>query len=219
MAPTIFNYSTGRYGSSKKSLSRNDAEIHRQALRKYHQDQYEKLAQLFARYDRDSSGFLDREEVRRLLIDYACETHGLKVSHNQEADHDGRQVTEEEVHAMLVMADKDNNETTIAKREIEGLVRIWCYYLQSKDKLDTEFVRFDVNRDKVLDWAEVRGFLIFLNGGGNVTQKTVEKVYVEFLSSHFICLFSASHKQEIKIYCSGENVVRDVVVGWLSYIK
>ena len=133
-------------------------------------------ATLFARYDKDDSGYLDREELHGLLIDL----------------NNGAPVSKYALNFVIEQSNLENkklgasaNQRFLARNEYTSLqqlkpaIALWKYLQFEQQWIDTRWDDFDVNHDNIISVDELRLLLTKLNDGIEVSEKEARWVMLE----------------------------------------
>mmetsp|Transcript_96758 Transcript_96758/g.312450 ORF Transcript_96758/g.312450 Transcript_96758/m.312450 type:complete len:213 (+) Transcript_96758:56-694(+) len=147
---------------SAADLRRIKAEMEADAERR----RYKKLLE---RYDSDTTGKLNKEQMVKLLTDLDSSTPP------------GTAPSEEELNFIIQCADVSGSwlgfsDGEIDAEEIEEAVVKWSTYTRIRNDLDKTFKKFDKTETGQLNPDELKEFLKELNGGKEVTDEEVKWV-------------------------------------------
>eukprot|EP00756_Hemistasia_phaeocysticola_P027526 Hpha_TRINITY_DN16122_c1_g2::TRINITY_DN16122_c1_g2_i2::g.7276::m.7276 len=117
----------------------------------------------WSKYDSNTSGALERPQLRQFLTDYDFSTPK------------GVPPTEFEVDYILQVADFRRNGA-INKDELENALTAWATYQEYKVVLDRVIAKYDATGDGGLTKAEVTSWLTELNGGVKVPDEEAELI-------------------------------------------
>merc|ERR1712216_748726 len=107
---------------------------------------------LFAKYDRNRSNALDRDELKALLVEFN-ETHG----------HAGMKVEDQDLNDLMTMCDISKTGA-INRGEVLRAVEVWKNYLKVLPTVDKYFAKYDSNNSGRLELGELKALLEELNG-------------------------------------------------------
>ena len=125
------------------------------------------LKNMLKKYDTDGSSDLDATELKQLLAHYDNgiksdwnECHTGMVLHNI----GGVDPTEEEV-TWLLEAMKNHKPSCVDVSEIGFVLDLWHSYIMNREKLKEAFTKFDTDRNKRLEFDQLKNYLTELNHG------------------------------------------------------
>eukprot|EP01006_Ploeotia_vitrea_P022106 TRINITY_DN54517_c0_g2_i1.p2 TRINITY_DN54517_c0_g2~~TRINITY_DN54517_c0_g2_i1.p2 ORF type:complete len:201 (+),score=40.42 TRINITY_DN54517_c0_g2_i1:82-684(+) len=106
---------------------------------------------LFARFDTDHSGFLDRRQLKKLLVSL----------------NGGQSVTDSELQFVLYSGDKTDGhiDNQLSKSELESALAAWKTIKEHKAELDVIYKKYDTNKTGRLEEQQLARLLADLDNG------------------------------------------------------
>lgn len=122
---------------------------------------------LFAEYDTNHSGKLEKDQIVRFLS--ALDSPSAAASHPP---------TDEEVDYILRVADQSGDDA-LEFDELDAAVQAWNVYIKMQQELKGKLKEFDTSQTGALSKDELAAYLKSLNGGVEVSPEEVEWVMNE----------------------------------------
>lgn len=124
------------------------------------------INKILARYDTNSSGKLERNQVEKLLGDIDSSTPK------------GTPPKPEEIDFILKVANQDGDDC-LSGDELIVALRKWNTYLEKREMMHAKLQEFDISKTGTLEKPELKAYLTSLNGGKPVDDKEVDWVLSE----------------------------------------
>jgi len=124
------------------------------------------LREVVAKYDTNSSGKLEKDQICQLLTDI------------DDFSPAGTPPTDTEVDFILSVADQEGNGCLDAD-EIEGAIRTWRIYTQHRARMEEAIAKHDKSNTGKLNQAELKEYLRELNDGEAVSDAEAKWVLEE----------------------------------------
>jgi len=142
----------------KRAASGNDTAQRRLDLAQQRKQAKEQRKALVKKYDKDKNGQLEREELKKLLI----EDSKMEVS-------------DQDVEYYFIRFDRSQSGG-ITPEEIESLLASFHAYVQTKPQAEEFMAKYDVSKDGFLSKEELKQLMTDLNDGKPVADTEVEGV-------------------------------------------
>eukprot|EP00929_Paragymnodinium_shiwhaense_P009256 TRINITY_DN113354_c0_g1_i1.p1 TRINITY_DN113354_c0_g1~~TRINITY_DN113354_c0_g1_i1.p1 ORF type:complete len:234 (-),score=66.26 TRINITY_DN113354_c0_g1_i1:60-761(-) len=114
-------------------------------------------------YDEDGSGFLEIEELRFCLRDYASEVFKREV-----------EPSEDDLDFLLFLCSEDMKAAAFAVHELLKALKLWDDMLTYTPKISRVIKRRDSNGDGYIDRRELALFMLEINEGNPVDARTLD---------------------------------------------
>jgi len=154
--------STGGGAIAPTPLS--DAELRRQEAAWKEYQLRVKMTKIIQKYDSNRTKKLEPDQVKQLLTDMDMSTPP------------GTEPSQEELDWVLKVADV-SGDGSIDSDELSQAMACWKTFVDNREHLVQVMAKFDVSKSGNLSKAEVRPYLVELNGGHEVTEKEVNMVF------------------------------------------
>eukprot|EP00930_Biecheleria_cincta_P089309 TRINITY_DN7858_c0_g1_i1.p1 TRINITY_DN7858_c0_g1~~TRINITY_DN7858_c0_g1_i1.p1 ORF type:complete len:176 (+),score=35.68 TRINITY_DN7858_c0_g1_i1:46-573(+) len=123
-----------------------------------------KMTKILQKYDSNKSKKLEPDQVKQLLTDMDISTPP------------GTEPSQEELDWVLKVADV-SGDGSIDANELTEAMGCWQTFVDNRERLQQVMAKFDVSKSGTLSKAEVRPYLVELNGGNEVTDEEVDMVF------------------------------------------
>lgn len=144
---------------------REDMANNRREAAKRYAKETEVVRRLMEAYDTDKSGYLEPEDIAKMLTD---QTFSL-IGHSEKP-------TKDELDCLISLCDREGNGK-ISCKEVLGATTTWCAYMEKGGETSALLQKHDLNGSGKINHGELRPLLTELNEGKDVPDDVLKWVW------------------------------------------
>lgn len=129
------------------------------------QKEQEQVAKLMAQYDTNKSGFLEPDQITKMLRDYTFNLTGRSSK-----------PTQAELDCLLTLCDKAG-DGRISTTELTGALQTWFAYVEKAEETSALLQKHDLTKSGKINEGELKPLLIELNEGADVPDDVLTWVW------------------------------------------
>eukprot|EP00746_Dinoflagellata_sp_MGD_P026121 gnl/MRDRNA2_/MRDRNA2_161563_c0_seq1.p1 gnl/MRDRNA2_/MRDRNA2_161563_c0~~gnl/MRDRNA2_/MRDRNA2_161563_c0_seq1.p1 ORF type:complete len:231 (+),score=51.97 gnl/MRDRNA2_/MRDRNA2_161563_c0_seq1:53-745(+) len=163
MAAAAGGWRRGKLKAQKENLRKY--KVARGWQEHFYEEERRNLATILKLYDTDQSGYLEKNELPKMLEDYNLERLGRKGT-----------PTEDDVTCLIHLCDW-GDDGNISKHELKNALETWLAYMQHAERIYATLQKFDLSGTGKINHGELRPLLVEMNKGEDVPDDVLKWIW------------------------------------------